>query len=89
MNLTVDAYDKNSDDLLNTLSIGGNPGVDVIVINKGSIKNSGIELALSGDIINTEIFNWNAYGSYSYNKVSIEKLGLEKSQFGSAGELVG
>ena len=89
MNLTVDAYDKNSDDLLNTLSIGGSSGDDVIVINKGSIKNSGIELALSGDIISTEIFNWNAYGSYSYNKVSIEKLGLEKSQFGSAGEFVG
>jgi len=87
--LTLDAYDKTSDDLLNTLSIGGSAGDDAIVINQGLIKNRGLELALNGSLVETEDFNWDLYATYSLNDVVIENLGLEKSEFGAAGEFSG
>ncbi|QOD61962.1 SusC/RagA family TonB-linked outer membrane protein [Polaribacter haliotis] len=89
LNVTVDAYDKTSDDLLNTLSIGGSSGDDSIVINQGSIKNKGVEFSVNGDIVKNENFNWNLYGTYSFNTVKIENLGLEEGQFGSEGSFVG
>ena len=87
--LTLDAYDKTSDNLLNTLSIGGSSGDDAIVINQGSIINQGIELAINGNLIETEDFVWSLFGTYSLNEVRIGTLGLEEGQFGSAGKFVG
>lgn len=89
LSITLDAYDKTSDDLLNTLSIGGSSGDDAIVINQGSINNQGVELAINGDVIKSEDFNWNLYGTYSLNKIRIGSLGLEEGKFGSAGRFVG
>ncbi|WP_397447576.1 SusC/RagA family TonB-linked outer membrane protein [Polaribacter sp. R77954] len=89
LSITLDAYDKTSDDLLNTLSIGGSSGDDVIVINQGSISNKGIELAINGNVFESENFTWNLYGTYTKNKVEILNLGLEEAQFGAAGSFVG
>ena len=89
LSITLDAYDKTSDDLLNTLSIGGSSGDDAIVINQGSISNKGIELALNGNVFETENFTWNLYGTYTKNKVEILNLGLEEAQFGAAGRFIG
>ncbi|WP_152286836.1 SusC/RagA family TonB-linked outer membrane protein [Flavicella marina] len=89
LNVTVDAYDKTSDDLLNTLSIGGSAGDDAIVINQGGLNNRGVEVAINGDVLRTEDFTWNLFGTYSINKIEIQNLGLEKAHFGSAGEFVG
>ena len=87
--MNIDAYSKTSDDLLNTLSIGGSSGDDAIVVNQGSISNEGFEIAMNGDVLKTNDFTWNLFGTYSYNQPTIERLGLEKGQFGSEGEYVG
>lgn len=89
LSITFDAYDKTSNDLLNTLSIGGSSGDDAIVINQGSINNKGIELAINGNVFESEDFVWNLFGTYSINKIRITNLGLEEAQFGSAGKFVG
>ena len=89
LSITIDAYDKTSDDLLNTLSIGGSSGDDVLVVNQGSISNKGIELAINGNIFENEDFLWNLFGTYSINKIRITNLGLEEAQFASAGRFVG
>ena len=46
MNLTVDAYDKNSDDLLNTLSIGGS-SVKLVIKNYPKEKEEWLEASHS------------------------------------------
>jgi TonB-linked SusC/RagA family outer membrane protein len=89
LSVSIDTYNKTSEDLLNTLSIGGSSGDDSIVVNQGSISNEGIEVAINGDVFKTKDFTWNLYGTYSYNDVEIKSLGLEKGEFGSEGEHVG
>lgn len=89
LSVTIDAYNKQSDDLLNTLSIGGSSGDDSIVVNQGSLNNQGVEVAINGDVFRTDTFTWNLFGSYSMNKIEIQNLGLVESDFGSAGSYVG
>ena len=89
LSITIDAYDKISSDLLNNLSIGGSSGDDAITINQGSISNQGFELAVNGNVVEQEGFVWNLFGTYSRNIVRIKELGLEASEFGSAGNFVG
>ena len=89
LSVTVDAYNKQSDDLLNTLSVGGSSGDDTIVVNQGSLNNRGLEVSINGDVLRTEDFVWNLYGTYSINSIEIQNLGLVESEFGSAGTFVG
>ena len=89
LSITIDAYDKTSNDLLNNLSIGGSSGDDAITINQGSISNKGFEVALNGNVIEKEEFVWNLFGTYSKNIVKIEQLGLEPAEFGAAGNFIG
>jgi TonB-linked SusC/RagA family outer membrane protein len=72
---TIDFYEKTTEDLLQAKNIPSESGFNTILSNFGSIKNSGLELALSGNIINNNKFGWDFAVNYSKNKNTILDLG--------------
>lgn len=67
-------YRKYTTDLLLQLPVPGQLGFSSIFANAAEMSNTGIELAVHGDIINRKNFIWNASFSLSTNKNKVEKL---------------
>ncbi len=79
LTLTVDAYYKKTDDLLQRLLIPTSTGSTSLLTNFGSVKNRGLEFALSGMVIKNSNFNWTANANIAFNRNKIS--GLEGDQF--------
>ncbi|MGQ1889549.1 TonB-dependent receptor [Thermophagus sp. OGC60D27] len=76
MNITVDAYQKNTSDMLVPMSVPISTGYsDVVVpdINAGEMKNKGIELSVSSRNIQGD-FSWDTDFNISYNKNEVTSL---------------
>jgi hypothetical protein len=75
---SIDLYDKSGKHLL--ASTMGVPtegfGYSTYEINNGEMTNKGIELSLSGDIIRTRDFTWNASLLYAYNKNKVSYVNV-------------
>ena len=56
--LTLDYYNKSTDNILYNVPISGLTGVTRLWQNVGKMKNKGIEIALGGDIIRTNDLTW-------------------------------
>ncbi|MDN3667564.1 TonB-dependent receptor [Algibacter miyuki] len=65
---SVDTYRNITDDLLFAVRIPYLTGFDEIQTNVGTIKNTGIEISITGDIIRTEDFTWTTTANFSRNK---------------------
>jgi len=63
----------NKDQIIN-LSVSGASGFDQTVINAGSIRNKGIEIALTGRPIQSKLFTWDMSINFAHNKNKIEEL---------------
>lgn len=72
--LVADYYDKYTNDLLADFQIPKEWGYSSVVRNIGEVRNRGIELGLSSDIINKKDFKWNASVNFARNNNTIEKL---------------
>lgn len=72
---TVDFYNKKTQDLLMWKKISQVSGFGQIQTNAGSIRNRGIEIALTGTPIRTEDFEWNIGANITYNKNEVLDLG--------------
>lgn len=83
-NLTIDLYEKTTEDLLQAKNIPSESGFNSILANFGSIKNTGLEISFSGNIINNEKFSWDFAANYAKNKNEILDLG-EGIDFYNAG----
>jgi TonB-linked SusC/RagA family outer membrane protein len=69
INLTVDAYVKNTNDMLVPMSVPISTGYsDIVVpsINAGKVQNKGVELSISSQNIKGA-FEWNTSFNISYN----------------------
>ncbi len=77
VDLSLDYYNKESDDLLFNVPIAVFSGYNSLLGNAGSIRNRGIELMLSAQVINTRDFNWNVYANYTRNTNEILSLGTD------------
>jgi TonB-linked SusC/RagA family outer membrane protein len=76
INITVDAYQKNTSDMLVPMSVPISTGYsDVVVpdINAGKMKNKGIELSVSSRNIDGD-FSWDTDFNISYNKNEVTSL---------------
>lgn len=80
---SIDFYNKKTTDLLFWLSIPESMGSRGYYGNLGDIRNRGIELTLSGDIIRTKEITWNLTGNIAHNKTKI--LTLPDSKKGENG----
>ena len=78
LNLEMDLYRKDTRDLLMNKSIADYQGGGTITSNIGSIRNSGIELSVSGDIISTRNMVWNSAFNFSSVKNVVMDLGEEE-----------
>lgn len=60
-------YYRKSSNLLFPVNLSQTTGFDSYTGNIGSLKNSGIEIALGGDIMRTKNFIWNISADYTNN----------------------
>jgi len=76
INLTLDAYLKNTSDMLVPMSVPITTGYsDIYVpsINAGQVQNKGVELTVSSKNLTGE-FKWNTDFNISYNKNKVIKM---------------
>ncbi|MCC3154818.1 TonB-dependent receptor [Hymenobacter sp. BT770] len=87
---TADAYYNTTNDLLVNVPIPGFTGYTSQLQNVGSTSNRGLELQLSGTVIQTPDFTWSATANAALNRGRIESLGsgaqeIQSIQSGWAG----
>ena len=70
----IDVYDKTTKDLLQNSEIPPSSGFTRILVNKGSISNKGVELALNFTPISTEDIELSFGGNIAFNKTEIVNL---------------
>ena len=80
--LSVDAYQKKTKDLLQQMTVPTSTGFSSMWVNRGSIENKGLELALDGVIFDGE-FKWNMGGNIAFNRNKIVDIGLPEGEFGN------
>ena len=68
---SVDWYTKTSKDLLAYITLPLEAGGQKIYTNIGSVRNTGIELALTGVVVDTRDWNWTLSTNWSHNKNKI------------------
>ncbi len=67
-------YQATIDDLILFVPVSGSTGYDQQLRNAGSMKNSGIELALNATPVSTENFSWSTTVQYSTFKNEVTEL---------------
>lgn len=88
LNLVVDLYLKNTQDLLLDKAKAPSVGVTTAIENLGELQNRGIEFQLDGYIFRTRDFNWKlgVTGYMNRNKITkindaLEEMNKENEQF--------
>lgn len=72
---SIEYFDRRSQDLLYNYTAPQPPFVySTILVNVGTTKNTGIELALNGDIFNDTPVTWSSGINYSYGNTKLSKL---------------
>ena len=78
VDLTVDYYDKKTEDLLLNKRLPPDLGFTNVLINAGSVRNKGTELGLNLNVIqgdaNTGAFRWTTSFNYSRNRNVVTDL---------------
>ena len=72
---TLDAYDKQTDDLLLNQPLGPSSGFTSLLVNRGSLNNKGVELTLNGTLIEKNDLSIDIGGNIAFNKSKIQNLG--------------
>lgn len=88
----IDFYNRRTDDLLYTYSVPTPPNItNSILANVGSMRNQGVEVALSGDVIARKEMSLTLGGNFSYNKnklisLSNDRYTMDYLTLGATGE---
>ena len=87
---SFDVYDRLTDDMLLDVKVPQTSGFSTNFMNAGSMKNSGVEFQIDGDLVSTNDFVWTLGFNLAHNKTEILDLavdpdenGLEKIESGS------
>jgi TonB-linked SusC/RagA family outer membrane protein len=80
---TIDAYYKETNDLLIEKNLPASTAFGTITMNQGSLSNKGLELSLASELVNKKDLNWSISGNIGVNRSKIIDLGLPETQFGS------
>jgi len=76
---SIDIYKKNVKNMLIGIPMSPSTGVNSVVQNFGDMTNSGIELGLSGVVIQKGDFTWDLGVNISKNKNILTKLGIDRA----------
>jgi TonB-linked SusC/RagA family outer membrane protein len=71
---TVDYYNKQTSGVLLNLPVAPSGTFPTLLSNSASIKNTGYEVSLQGDIIRTRNFKWSASVNITWNKSLVTKI---------------
>ncbi len=72
---SLDYYHRKTNDLLNTIYVpAGSNFTNMITTNIGSMKNDGIEIAVSAIPVKTSKIEWDINANFTWNKSRITKL---------------
>jgi TonB-linked SusC/RagA family outer membrane protein len=82
ISLAVEAYQKDTKDLLINADAALSQGYSSIWINTGHVRNRGLEISLNTTNISTKDFKWTTDFNISFNQNTIESLPDSKPIFG-------
>jgi TonB-linked SusC/RagA family outer membrane protein len=71
---TVDYYNRQTSGDLLSLPVAPSSSYSSLLSNAVDVKNTGVEVSLSGDIIRTKDFKWNASINVTWNNSLVTKL---------------
>ncbi|MCD8101434.1 MAG: SusC/RagA family TonB-linked outer membrane protein [Alistipes sp.] len=72
---SIDYFDRQSRDLLYNYTAPQPPFIhNTILVNVGTTKNTGFEVALNYDVFNKNVVNWTTGINYSYGETKLKKL---------------
>jgi len=77
INLTVDYFDRTTEDMLFNLPMPSHSGFNQVMKNLGSMKNNGMEFLVSTRNF-TGKFKWNTIATLSYYKNEVTNIGSDK-----------
>ena len=72
---TVDYYNRKTSDLLLREPLPPNTGFTGITTNVGSMRNTGLEVSITGKIIQTPNFSWDAVANFTTIKNEVLNIG--------------
>ena len=75
VSVVFDAYYKKTSDLLLVVPVGFSSGVTTQLQNVGNVVNKGVELSVSGTLIQRKHLTWKASVNAAYNKNEITDMG--------------
>lgn len=89
LNFDIQFYNRQSKDLIMDLPFSGTTGLSSGIGNIASMRNRGLDLELSLDLIHTKNIYWNIRGNVNYNRNEITKLyqNLDELKFPSSGQI--
>lgn len=77
-----DVYERTTMDMLLDVKVPQTTGFSTNFMNAGSMKNTGVELQLDGDIISTNDFLWTLGFNLAHNKTEILDLAVDPDENG-------
>ncbi|WP_232335577.1 TonB-dependent receptor [Mucilaginibacter arboris] len=83
INGSIDVYRKTTTDLLLSKTIPASNGFTSLLVNQGSIRNQGIELALNGEILRNSAVKLSLNGNIAVNRSKVLDIGQLPAQFGA------
>ena len=81
LNLSIDYYNNSSKNLLLNVPIASTYGYSTQLQNVGRTSNKGVEIQLNGTVMRKKNFQWTANFNISFNKNTVEQLGLNQQSF--------
>ncbi|MEK9603092.1 MAG: TonB-dependent receptor [Flavobacteriaceae bacterium] len=78
---SIDLYEKTTKDLLQNSPIPTSSGYSNILINRGSVSNKGMEVALNVAAVSKENFELSLGANIAFNQTKIEELGIPNNDF--------
>ncbi|MDR1369704.1 MAG: TonB-dependent receptor [Dysgonamonadaceae bacterium] len=83
LNITADAYYKKTSDLLLNTPTSIGTGFSSVLRNIGNISNKGVELEVSGTLIDQRKLKWNVSGNIAKNVNKVLKLAGDQENIGN------
>ena len=74
INLSVDFYDKRTENRLASLPLPSEAPFSSITYNNGTLQNKGVEIELGATVVKTRSFTWRTNFSFALNRTTVLKL---------------
>lgn len=73
-NLTVGYFNRLTSDLYANINLPGSSGKSTLLTNNGEVRNQGLEIDASVDILQNKDWNWSVGGNITFIRSIVEKL---------------